>query len=133
MHLIIGGAYQGKTEYAVEILGVPRGGICVCDLSREPDLSAACISHLERFVLRCMRQGRDPLEELHRTELESKVLICEDISCGVVPIDPELRAWREATGRFLCALSREAAQVTRVFCGLPLALKGGGGAEEFFR
>ena len=124
MHLIIGGAHQGKTDYAVENLGVVREEISVCTLEETPDLSASCITHLERHVLRCLRLGLDPLEELRPAGLADKVLICEDISCGIVPIDPELRAWREATGRFLCALSREAGQVTRIFCGLPLALKG---------
>ena len=124
MHLIIGGAHQGKTDYAAEALGVAREEISVCTLEAAPDLSAPCIAHLERHVLRCLRLGLDPLAELRRAELREKVLICEDISCGIVPIDPELRAWREATGRFLCTLSREAGQVTRIFCGLPLTLKG---------
>ena len=52
-----------------------------------------------------------------------KILICEDISCGVVPMDAEAREWREAVGRMNAALAAQADTVTRIFCGLPLELK----------
>ena len=54
---------------------------------------------------------------------KNSVLICDDISCGVVPLEAETRAWREACGRMLNALSRRADTVTRIFCGLPQRLK----------
>ena len=56
--------------------------------------------------------------------LSGKILICEDISCGVVPMDAETREWREAVGRMNAALAAQADTVTRIFCGLPLELKG---------
>ncbi len=124
MHLIIGGAYQGKEDYAVRELGVDSGEICRCDLEREPDFSASCIAGLEQFARRCIRTGREPAAVLEGLELRGKVLICEDISCGLVPLEAEARAWREATGRMLCALADRADQVTRIFCGLPQRLKG---------
>ena len=52
------------------------------------------------------------------------VLLADDVSCGVVPVDETARAWREDTGRFLTELAARSARVTRVFCGLPLRLKG---------
>ena len=51
------------------------------------------------------------------------VVICEDIFCGVVPVDPEMRAWREATGRMMNELCRHADRVVRLFCGIPQVLK----------
>ena len=51
------------------------------------------------------------------------VLIATDISCGVVPVDPLMRAWREACGRMNNLLAEEADEVWRLFCGLPQRLK----------
>ena len=38
--------------------------------------------------------------------------------------DAETREWREAVGRMNAALAAQADTVTRIFCGLPLELKG---------
>ena len=51
------------------------------------------------------------------------VILCRDISCGVVPMEAELRVWREAVGTLLGQLSRQAESVTRLFYGIPQALK----------
>ena len=52
------------------------------------------------------------------------VMITE-IGGGVVPADAGERAAREAAGRLSCLLAQRADRVVRVFCGLPLELKGG--------
>ena len=65
----------------------------------------------ERFAWLLWQQEitcEESLETLHR---------------GVVPIDPFERRWREETGRALTAVSKASDSVTRIFCGLPLALK----------
>ena len=102
MVLLIGGAYQGKTAYAQKKYS---------------------LRHLERFALACVRTGKEPADVLGGLDLSEKILICEDISCGVVPMDAEAREWREAVGRMNAALAAQADTVTRIFCGLPLELK----------
>ena len=119
MELIIGGAYQGKLTYARQRYGLGDGDIYTCTAEEAPDTSKRCIRHLEEYVLGCVRRGEMP--ELRFRE--DAVLICRDISAGVVPIESELRAWREATGRFLNALAAQADEVTRLFCGLTQKLK----------
>ncbi len=52
------------------------------------------------------------------------VVIATEVGGGVVPIDPEMRAAREAAGRLACLLSERAETVVRVCCGLPQVLKG---------
>lgn len=125
MHLIIGGAYQGKTAFAVSHFNIPEQEIHVCTDAEEPVLNGPGASHLERFARFCLRSGKNPTEEMRarRAQWRDSVLICTDISCGVVPVDPELRAWREETGRMLNYLAGEADSVTRLFCGLPQVLK----------
>ena len=122
MILIIGGAYQGKTEYAKKTYGLQDADIFTCEHT-DIDPNARAIRHLERFALACVRAGKEPAEELKTLELSEKILICEDISCGVVPMDAVEREWREAVGRMNAMLAAKAARVTRLFCGLPLELK----------
>jgi len=125
MHLIIGGAFQGKTDWAKARFSLNDADILDCSEETIPDFSANCITHLERFALCCLRQGQEPKAVLlqNKDRWKNSVLICDDISCGVVPLDAETRAWREACGRMLSALSVEAETVTRIFCGLPQRLK----------
>lgn len=125
MELIIGGAYQGKREYAKSHFNIPESEIFTCREDAEPDWSAGCIDRLERFALRCVRNGEDPVEILaaHEEEWRGSVLICEDIFCGVVPLGAENRAWREAAGRLCAYLAGRAESVTRMFCGLAQVLK----------
>ena len=123
MELIIGGAYQGKRAYAKEALGVSDGDFFTCS-GTTLDTSFRCIEHLERYTLACVQTGLDSMEVTDLDTLADKIVICDDISCGVVPIDPLERAWREQTGRLLTKLSGRASPVTRIFCGLPLELKG---------
>ena len=120
MVLIIGGAYQGKTAYAQTKYALRDAEIFTCE-GEALDLTARCLRHLERFALACVRAGKEPADVLAGLALSGKILICEDISCGVVPMDAETREWREAVGRMNAAL---ADTVTRIFCGLPLELKG---------
>lgn len=83
------------------------------------------IDHLERMVYALIDAGRDPVEYVKKNInlLRERIIIIEDISQGVVPIDTKERAWREANGRVMALLAKEAAFVTRVFCGIPQQLK----------
>jgi adenosyl cobinamide kinase/adenosyl cobinamide phosphate guanylyltransferase len=55
--------------------------------------------------------------------LNDKVIISDDISSGVVPVDREMRQWREALGRSLAMLAEQADEVIRVFCGIASRIK----------
>ena len=119
MDLIIGGAYQGKLDYAREKFSIRDSDIFLCSSQAEIDTTRRCIYHFEEYVLFCVRSGKVP-ELIFR---DDAVIICDDISCGVVPMSAENRLWREETGRALVCLARQAESVTRVFCGLPHILK----------
>lgn len=120
MDIIIGGAYQGKLDYARESFNLTDADIYECTESTEIDLSRRCIVHLERWILGCIRAGRD---DYRRFDGAGKIIIADDIFCGVVPVDETVRLWREETGRTLTALCARADSVTRVFCGLARRLK----------
>ena len=124
MVLIIGGAYQGKLDFAKTAFTLSEEDIFTCD-NPEIDFSKRCINRIEEFTLACVQSGVDPSEyfKAHRYEWKDSVLICEDIFCGVVPMGAEMRAWRQVTGRLCQYLSREATAVNRIFCGLEQKLK----------
>ena len=120
MILIIGGAYQGKLEFAKTAFGIADADVFTCT-GGEIDFTKRCIDHIEAFVY----SNPDALESFksHRAQWQDSILILQDIFCGVVPMGAENRAWRQNTGRLAQYLSKEAAQVSRIFCGLEQRLK----------
>lgn len=126
MILLIGGAYQGKLEYAKENFHLSENDIYTCtEDCAMIDFSKRCINHLEEFTLSCVRNQICSVEyfQKHREEWADHILICQDIFCGVVPLGAEMRAWRNETGHLCQYLSREAERVSRIFCGLEQRLK----------
>ena len=59
MHLIIGGAYMGKFTHAVESYGFSEDRVCDCE-KEALRIGAACVRHLEQYVLDCVQRGEDP-------------------------------------------------------------------------
>ena len=124
-HLIIGGAYQGKTSWAKEQFSFSDDDIYVCDSDSLPDFSKRCISHYENYVAYCLKHNLAPKTDFSDCANEeagegkdAKIIICDDIFCGVVPIDSFQRKWREETGLALQKIAKQA-EVTRIFCGIP--------------
>lgn len=120
MILIIGGAYQGKLDFAKSTLGITDGDVFTCKAG-EIDFSKGCIYKIEEFTF----GHPDPVGffEARRELWKDSILICQDIFCGVVPMGVENRAWRQNTGRLCQYLAAEATQVSRIFCGLEQRLK----------
>ena len=120
MTLIIGGAYQGKLAFARETFSLAEEDVFTCS-GTEIDFSKPCIDRLEVFT----ETRTDALSffQAHRTEWEDAILICQDIFCGVVPVDGHARAWRQDTGRLCQYLASKATRVSRIFCGLEHRLK----------
>ena len=120
MILIIGGAWQGKLSYAKETFDLTEEDIYTCSPGKI-DFSRRCIYKLEEFAW----DHPDPAAyfQAHREEWEDSILILRDVFCGVVPMEAETRAWRQKTGRLAQYLSKEATQVSRIFCGLEQRLK----------
>ena len=124
MKLIIGGAYQGKRDFAKAAFSLTESDIFTC-AGEEIDFSAPCIDKIEEFTLGCVKAGKDPvaLFQQYKDKWKNSVLICQDIFCGVVPTDATLRQWRQETGRLCQYLTKNADSVSRIFCGLEQKLK----------
>ena len=126
MILVFGGAYQGKLEYVLETYDLSNDDVYRCDReSVQIDYDKKVIYGLEKFVFACVKEGFDARELILRDmdKLDNKILIFDDISQGIVPLDKDERAWREASGRCMVALGKLADEVVRVFCGLGTKIK----------
>lgn len=71
-------------------------------------------------------QYEEILEKIQKMISENPeiFILCDEIGCGVVPVDRFEREWREITGRVLCELTAQARQVNRVFYGIVQKIKG---------
>lgn len=124
MILVIGGAWQGKEAYVKnELIGERR------DAPEKEEYVIENAYHLK--IREQMEAGEEPLEaakallEAERANGKRTVLvvICDEVGCGVVPMDAFERAWREKVGRVCCYFAKEAQQVIRVVCGVGNRIK----------
>ena len=125
MVLIFGGAFQGKVEFALEKFDLGEKDVFNCTDSEDIDYTCKVINNLDRRILGWVKdetEARDELDEVIEI-LRDKIIIVNDISQGVVPMEKELRAWREMVGRTMLYLSKEADEVYRVFCGIGQQIK----------
>lgn len=124
MRIITGGAFQGKRAFAEKLYpGVEwtDGGRCALDEIR----TCRAVYGFHEFVKRWLEQGKN-WEELASLMLEENrdlILICDEIGCGLVPVDAFEREYRESTGRVMNALTEQAERVDRVVCGIGRRIK----------
>lgn len=114
MVLIVGGMAQGKLDFARKTLGV-------CTWSEGALGAENCVYGLQQ-VIRDLPEPRQAIAAWLAEHPEG-VLICDEVGCGVTPIDRAERDWRELVGRVCCDLAEEAQAVYRVRCGLGVRLK----------
>ena len=117
MNLVIGGAGQGKLAWALAMTGLDGSAV-----SRTPADPRPILAGLETWL----RGTEDPwpaLEEL-LVRQPGVTILCDEVGCGVVPLDRSDRDWRERVGRTCCALAERADLVVRLYCGIPTILKG---------
>lgn len=108
MILVIGGYAAGKRQYVRETLGYADD-----QMSNQITDDAPVFYGLET-------QPNTALEQL----LHKEVVICDEIGCGLVPMEKDERQRRERVGRLCTALAKEATQVIRVVCGIGQTIKG---------
>lgn len=128
MILIIGGAYQGKLDYAKEEYGLTDSDVFTCEEgSTAVGFDEKIVDHFERYIFALIKAGQVPEKavgmQIRAGRYKNRIIICDDISQGVVPMDKMERAWREGVGRTMVRVAKQADKVVRVFCGIPVVLK----------
>ena len=130
MILIIGGAYQGKMAFAEQLLEEQKKNGKAGSIF--PQFHMWVKAHMESDVndkiteTANSNEKNDKLEKELREKLAQEpdtIIVCNELGCGVVPMDAFDRAWRERTGRLTCALAAQAEAVYRVTCGIGTRIK----------
>ena len=126
MELIIGGAYQGKKDFACEQFQIEESSLVdgrTCEYDAIGDAKA--IHHLQDYIKRMLLEERNPmsyiLEQVKKNE--EVVILCNEMGCGLVPMDAFDRRFREMVGRIQCELAKRATSVYRVYCGIGVKIK----------
>ena len=111
MTFITGPLYSGKRTFAAQLLH------CT-----EQQLSQYAVWDVQQLAADCA--SSDDLAALADRLAAYPVVIATEVGGGVVPMEPEQRAAREAAGRLACLLAARADCVVQMFCGIPTILKG---------
>ncbi|HXK78044.1 MAG TPA: bifunctional adenosylcobinamide kinase/adenosylcobinamide-phosphate guanylyltransferase [Oscillospiraceae bacterium] len=122
MKLIIGGVGSGKLGYAANLAGIRQEEVA---LDFDGARSAKVFFGLHRCVREAMEAGDDPdvlVADLVDANPEI-IVVSDEIGCGIVPLDPFERRWREKVGRICCRLAEQADTVVRMDCGCPQIIK----------
>ena len=129
MILIFGGAYQGKLRYALEEYNLDESDVYRCNVDNlYMPQNKKIIYEIDKWVLALITAGykNEKLQEelaMFQKNISNEIIICNDISCGVVPVEANFRIWRETVGRLLVNLSEKSDRVVRLFCGIPTIIK----------
>ena len=130
MHVFIGGAYNGKTEYVMRLL--EGQDIFIADgfiPEKVPPCEALVIKNIEKWLITQNLETDEVIvaDLLTRIKaLEEKCalyIIVTDMGRGVVPMEKEARLLRDTCGRLYQALFIEAQQVVRIWYGLAETIK----------
>lgn len=127
MEMIIGGAFQGKADYAKKCF--PEITFLNGEEISENELyEAEGVLAFHAFIRKVMKEGGD-VSDLAEKLMEKNpdlILVSDEIGYGVVPIDRFDRAYREAVGRVCTKLAAKSTKVTRIALGIGTVIKGDG-------
>lgn len=127
MILIFGGSYNGKLNFCKEKYKIKDDEILFCKEENIDfiDINKKVICGFHIFVKHCIKNNISTLELLKNKidNLKDKIIICDEINSGIVPMKKEDRMWREECGQSLQFLSKYSEEVYRIFFGIPEKLK----------
>lgn len=114
MVLIIGGMSQGKLRFARRELGVAAWNDST--LGEEN-----CVYRLHEAI-RTLDDPENAVSAWCENHPDG-VMICDEVGCGITPLDRAERSWREQVGRICCHIAEQSNAVYRVSCGLGVRIK----------
>lgn len=128
MQVYIGAAGQKKLETVLlkhDLIMCKTADGADCD-EREL-LEAQVVNHFHLFVKNHLGQFKTEEEQgrflallFERTDI---ILIGDEIGCGIIPLEPSEREYREIYGRMMCRIAQHAVRVTRIICGVHQVIK----------
>ena len=128
MILVFGGAYNGKLSFVKEKFNISDKDIFTINDDLKVlsiDFSKKVINNFHKFMYKLSLEKIDAIDYIVKNQelFKDKIIVCDDISQGIVPLKKEDRFWRENTGRCLQYISSNSKAIYRVFCGIPMVIK----------
>ena len=125
MHVIFGGAFNGKRAYVEK--KVQGRMVQWIDVTKEslvlsPNIEIVIVHGVEYLQEEKLKQLLALLENWNK-HLEVMVIATE-IGRGIVPMEASKRQLRDDVGRFYQALFAKSESVTRIWYGIPQTIKG---------
>jgi len=127
MYFIFGGMAQGKLKFAIDKY---KQNLGIYDLKKSSIFDITfenqeTIINLQDGVAELLRAGINPNDYLEKNidKFNNKVLIGNEIGCGIVSMDAFEREWRDETGRVYQFIASHAQIVDRVWAGMGMNLK----------
>ncbi|WP_417281216.1 bifunctional adenosylcobinamide kinase/adenosylcobinamide-phosphate guanylyltransferase, partial [Clostridioides difficile] len=71
------------------------------------------------YIRRLLKEGKSVESFIDAIEEQNPnvIITSNELGCGIVPLDPEDRDWREVSGRASVRLARTSKEVYRMVCG----------------
>lgn len=125
MHVFIGGAYNGKTDYVRRWIGDTAACFCTMDTTAtaQPGESLV-ITNLHEWLMTTDITEIEARKAVREISEPNTVFILTEIGRGIVPLDAQQRELRDRCGRLYQQLFAEATTVTRIWYGIPYTIKG---------
>lgn len=131
MILVIGGESQGKREFVEETLlqGIHKARWIDESYESIEDLKKGSVLNHFHLIMKRLLEEKKSVDEIEQIVLNvvkenpDLIIITNEIGYGIVPVEQNLRQYRELTGRICCKLAKQAVEVYRVICGIPEKLK----------
>jgi len=130
MHVFIGGAYNGKTDYVMTLLEDQEAVLVDGYLPESiPECDVLVIKGLEKWLVTRNLEEDEALVNAMLTRLQALkenrtlYIIVTDMGRGVVPMEKQARLLRDTCGRLYQALFAEAERVIRIWYGIAEQIK----------
>lgn len=126
MKLVIGGAYQGKLEFAKALTKKEEPLIAEGEhLTPESIEKADIVSNFHLYIRRLLENRAEVEAEVEKllAARPQIILTVTQLGCGIVPAEAFERNYRERVGRICCELAKEAQEVYQVTCGIGMPIK----------
>ena len=131
MHVIFGGAFNGKRAYVEQM--IQGRNVQWLDVNADPyvllpDIDVLVVLGVETLL---ETKSKDLLEKMEKWDDQAEVIvIATEIGRGIVPMEASMRKLRDDVGRFYQQLFAKASSVTRIWYGISKTKNGDGQIEN---
>ena len=130
MHIVFGGAFNGKRQYVIDQL---EGHEVYWNEGELPEPIASetilVIAGLEHWIKQQLDKGftedkmREQIKRIIDSRQSQQIWILTDLNRGIVPTERIEREMRDIIGRLYQQLFAEAEKITRIWYGIPEKIK----------